>query len=70
MSWGVVTLDGVTIEDLHSKNGTFVNGRRIEEATALTDGNEVALGSVRLRVRISSRDDTTKTPGPGTGEQT
>jgi len=33
--------DHYVIEDLGSKNGTFVNGRRISEPTALADGDEV-----------------------------
>lgn len=38
-----------TIEDLGSKNGTFVNERRIEGPTPLADGDAILLGSVRLR---------------------
>ena len=41
---------GLTIRDLGSSNGTFVNGRRIDETTALTPGDELSLGSTRLRV--------------------
>lgn len=43
--------DGVTIEDLGSKNGTFVNDRRVGAPTALVDGDEIRLGSFRLRFR-------------------
>lgn len=55
-----VTSGGVTIEDLQSKNGTFVNGEKITFAE-LSDSDRVALGNVRLTVRMSSRDTTTKT---------
>lgn len=42
----------LTIRDLRSTNGTFVNGVRIGEMRALQDGDEVMLGSTALfRVR-------------------
>ncbi|MDX1584990.1 MAG: FHA domain-containing protein [Thermoanaerobaculia bacterium] len=56
----VVTLEGVMIEDLQSKNGTFVNGSRIEK-TSIEDGDQLGFGSVSLTPRISARDDTTRT---------
>ena len=37
-----------TIEDLESKNGTFVSNRRVTEATALVDGASIRVASVRL----------------------
>ena len=42
----------VTIEDLGSKNGTFVAGRRIEGPQALHDGDEVTLGRVPMTFRV------------------
>ena len=36
------------IEDLKSKNGTFVSGRRVDAVTPLVDGASIRLGSVRL----------------------
>jgi DNA-binding winged helix-turn-helix (wHTH) protein len=39
-----------TIEDLGSKNGTHVAGRRIAEATRLSNGDIVRIGSVSLTV--------------------
>ena len=51
----IVVLDGhVTIEDLGSRNGTFVNGERRTAAGPLKDGDEIRLGSISLSVRISS----------------
>ncbi|MBA3458973.1 MAG: FHA domain-containing protein [Deltaproteobacteria bacterium] len=41
--------DGVTIEDLDSKNGTKVDGTRISAATALHHGAVIHLGKVVLR---------------------
>jgi len=43
-----------TIEDLDSTNGTHVNGTRISAATRLVPGDEFALGSEVLRLRLRS----------------
>jgi DNA-binding winged helix-turn-helix (wHTH) protein len=40
-----------TIEDLNSKNGTFVNERRCHAPTPVADADVIRVGSVRLRVR-------------------
>ncbi len=39
----------VTVTDLQSTNGTFVNGSRIDAATELNPGDLVQFGSVRVR---------------------
>jgi DNA-binding winged helix-turn-helix (wHTH) protein len=44
--------DSARIEDLGSKNGTFVNGRRTEGAVTLVDGDIVRVGTVKLLFRI------------------
>lgn len=49
------------IEDLGSKNGTLLCGRRMEGAQALHDGDEIDIGSVRLVFRTCSRDAPTET---------
>jgi DNA-binding winged helix-turn-helix (wHTH) protein len=41
-----------SIEDLGSKNGTFVRGARITESTPLHDGDEVQIGPIAFRFRI------------------
>jgi DNA-binding winged helix-turn-helix (wHTH) protein len=43
-----------TIEDLDSLNGTFVNGARITAPARLAPGDEFALGTEVLRVRLRS----------------
>src|SRR5262252_3404052 len=43
-----------TIEDLDSTNGTHVNGTRISAPTRLAPGDEFALGSEVLRIRLRS----------------
>lgn len=40
-----------TIRDLGSRNGTYVNGDRVEEAVALSDGDEILLGTTRCLFR-------------------
>jgi len=44
----VVTVQGATVVDLGSKNGTLVGGRRIEQETWLADGDEIRIGPARL----------------------
>lgn len=46
-----IVRDEVSIEDLGSTNGTFVNGQRIEERRRLGDGDEVQIGSTVWRLR-------------------
>ena len=44
----LVAGSGVTVEDLQSRNGVLVNGRRIEARTALQPGDHVLIGSAEL----------------------
>jgi DNA-binding winged helix-turn-helix (wHTH) protein len=48
----VVSGQGASIEDLGSKNGTFLNGTRVTGPRSLSDRDEIRLGSVRLTFRI------------------
>jgi DNA-binding winged helix-turn-helix (wHTH) protein len=51
-----------TITDLGSKNGTFVNGKRVgEKSDRLSDGDRIQLGSVFLQFRAASADKSTET---------
>ena len=43
--------DGFSLVDLKSRNGTYVNGRRVE-TTRLKTGDEVRLGTARLVYRV------------------
>jgi DNA-binding winged helix-turn-helix (wHTH) protein len=55
--------DEATIEDLESKNGTFVSGRRLESATRLANGDSIRVGSVRLTISaVRSRGSTETKP--------
>jgi serine/threonine protein kinase len=52
---------GVTIEDLQSRNGTWVRGERVESARPLFDGDEIRLGSVAMTLRIPPSTASTET---------
>jgi DNA-binding winged helix-turn-helix (wHTH) protein len=49
------------LEDLGSKNGTFVNGGRVSTVVRLKDGDEVQVGSVVSRFRMTSPEGVTAT---------
>ena len=61
-----VTVEGtaVTLEDLGSKNGTWVDGAPVARPTILRDGAEVRFGSVILRLRQVIAPVSTETVGP------
>ena len=51
-----------TITDLGSKNGTFVNGKRVgAKSVRLSDGDQIQLGSVFLAFRAASPEKSTET---------
>ena len=60
----VVESGRATIEDLDSKNSTFVGDRRISGPTPLSDGDEVRLETVRLVFRAGD-ETSTATAGQG-----
>jgi len=45
------TLEGFVLVDLRSRNGSFVNGKRVD-AVVLQNGDEVRLGTARLRYKM------------------
>ena len=49
------------VEDLGSRNGTFVNGERVDDARRLREGDSVQLGATVLEVR-STRGETEPFP--------
>jgi pSer/pThr/pTyr-binding forkhead associated (FHA) protein len=51
----------VSIEDLGSKNGTWVAGERISGCVQLTDGTSFRLGSETVRLEIAIDDRPTRT---------
>jgi DNA-binding winged helix-turn-helix (wHTH) protein len=57
----VVAEDRLTVEDLGSKNGTWLNDERVSDPRALTDGDVLRLGSARFRLRVRRSADATET---------
>lgn len=58
-----ITIDGTSayLEDLGSKNGTFLRGRAIARRERLADGDAIALGGVGLVFRTPSGERSTRT---------
>jgi DNA-binding winged helix-turn-helix (wHTH) protein len=66
----VVNGDQVTIEDLGSKNGTFIDGHPIAGPSVLKDGGEIRIGPVAFTFRVAPPTIETETMmqtsrGPG-----
>lgn len=51
----------VVLEDLGSKNGTFVNGERLTSAVRLSDRDQLCIGSIHARFRVLSGQSSTET---------
>ena len=60
-----VHADHLVIEDLGSKNGTWVSGTRLSSPQRLHDGDRLVLGSSMVVVRDSSSAPTRTLSGPG-----
>jgi pSer/pThr/pTyr-binding forkhead associated (FHA) protein len=46
--------EGWTVKDLKSRNGTYVNDERIEQATPLKPGDELRVGPLKFRIDARS----------------
>jgi DNA-binding winged helix-turn-helix (wHTH) protein len=60
-----IAADGATIEDLGSKNGTFVGDRRVDGSRSLGDGDIIGVGSVKLTLRVLHAPSSTETEPEG-----
>jgi DNA-binding winged helix-turn-helix (wHTH) protein len=54
-----------TIEDLSSKNGTFVGDQRVDKSRSIGDGDIITVGSVKLTVRALQMPTSTETEPDG-----
>jgi DNA-binding winged helix-turn-helix (wHTH) protein len=61
----LVTGSGATLEDLGSKNGTFVRGERIGGAVSLKEGDIITIGPSSLIVQIYRHTDPTASADGG-----
>jgi DNA-binding winged helix-turn-helix (wHTH) protein len=59
----LISRDGATLEDLQSKNGTFLRGERVGSPVRLADGDEIRLGSVPMTLRVIPIIGSTATQG-------
>jgi DNA-binding winged helix-turn-helix (wHTH) protein len=50
----VVSASSASIEDLESKNGTYLQGEPVTAAVAIENGDEIRIGAVVLRFRMAS----------------
>jgi DNA-binding winged helix-turn-helix (wHTH) protein len=58
----ILVVDGkATLEDLGSKNGTYLSGERIAKAAPLADGDEIRIGPATMRFRALLRRGSTET---------
>jgi DNA-binding winged helix-turn-helix (wHTH) protein len=57
----VVTGTTATIEDLGSKNGTYLNGARLEQPAVLTNGDDIWIGRSVARLRFVVEGEPTQT---------
>jgi DNA-binding winged helix-turn-helix (wHTH) protein len=57
----VVSDGGAVLEDLHSKNGTYLGDEVVSHPVTLKDGDEIRTGSVVLRFRMTSPKGSTAT---------
>jgi len=58
-----VSAAGVTLRDLGSKNGTFVGATRVDDRVALSDGDEIRIGTVQVQFRSAGRESTVTASG-------
>jgi pSer/pThr/pTyr-binding forkhead associated (FHA) protein len=60
-----IRLDGAraTLEDLASKNGTYLRGVRVTDRVPLADGDQIRLGSVLMTFRVPPPAGSTSTAG-------
>jgi DNA-binding winged helix-turn-helix (wHTH) protein len=61
----LVSSDGATIDDLDSRNGTYLNGERLIGPVLLADGDEIALGLMTLRFSVTDPRSSRHLPEPG-----
>lgn len=62
--------DGYFIADLHSSNGTFLNGRQLTAPALLSPGDALRIGEIELRCEAITDTSTASSPPAGAGTAT
>jgi DNA-binding winged helix-turn-helix (wHTH) protein len=62
-----VDAKGARLEDLGSKNGTYVNDRRVSGPMPIVDGDQVRIGSLLFTFRMTPATETTETQSSRSG---
>jgi DNA-binding winged helix-turn-helix (wHTH) protein len=60
---------GAVVEDLGSKNGTYVNDRRVTAPMPIVDGDQVRIGSLLFTFRMAQGTETTETQSSRSGRR-
>ncbi|MDQ3280923.1 MAG: FHA domain-containing protein [Acidobacteriota bacterium] len=58
------TADGFVLEDLQSRNGTFVNGEKVTAKRILTDGDLIRLGKIIMTFNVARQGSTGEATQP------
>jgi DNA-binding winged helix-turn-helix (wHTH) protein len=65
----VIDAKGAAVEDLGSKNGTFVNDRRVSESTPVVDGDQIRIGSLLFTLRLADASKSSETQSSSIGRR-
>jgi pSer/pThr/pTyr-binding forkhead associated (FHA) protein len=57
----VIDESGAVLEDLGSKNGTYLRARRLQSPAKLTDGDRITIGTASLTFRVRDKTASTAT---------
>ena len=53
-----------TVQDLGSKNGTYLKKKKLESPSLLSDGDDIRMGAVRCKLRVFRGLPSTKSAAP------
>ena len=60
----MVSGETATLEDLGSKNGTYLKKKKLESPSLLSDGDDIRMGAVRCKLRVFRGLPSTKSAAP------
>jgi DNA-binding winged helix-turn-helix (wHTH) protein len=65
----LIDATGAAVEDLGSKNGTYVNDRRLSGPTPIADGDQVRIGSLLFTFKLAQATNSTDTQPSRSGKR-